>query len=814
MVSENKDSNNNQDLIKTESTSSSKTERDTRHLSLEKTNPSSVNENSTVSAGVVPADLTVSAFSTTPAIPLENSIQEDRYQILKELGEGGMGVVQLVQDRLLGREVALKKIRFSFLNLKEISRVQKNLLWRLRKEAEYTAILEHPNIVPLYDMEKKASGEIFFTMRKIEGKTLSEILREKRNGNLEYTENRLLSIFQKVCDAVRYAHSRQIVHRDLKPANMMVGKFGEVYVMDWGIAKNLNQKAKEDPEEKEGTDEKRKSFQTIGGLGTPGYMPPEQRKNASKVDHRADVFALGKILRECFTCFSPTEEFQEVLHFYENRKQNISGENPEKKWETTIPFDIQAIIRKACADKIEERYASVETLLDDLERYQKNIQISARFYTVREILWKWTQRNWKPLLLAIFLLMTGSTFFFYQHWLKQREEQKRIVLFKKETEEKWTRAIQEADQEEAYSLEILERGNYESERKVIHLLNALNHLNRALQIQPQHPLSEKKKLTLGKLLMQLCYKTRDYKLANYVAKELGQLSILTLEEKKSLLQEVEEERTRITKEHLQRFKKWEQKFREGEALEGDAEDAIFDISKMQEEEILMELFSILDESKKYFFKKKDRHNKKEEFFKVMIIALGRLENPKAGRKLLDTLIQMSQRMVPIPISKRPIAETDYLITLAQALGYSNLTGVSKEFHHLRWDLGKNGRFWSNTESVFRNLASLDRIDQLYAGSAEDYFTRALLKLESNDFSGAIADFTEAIQKNPQFVDAYIRRGWAENAMAHYSNALKNYNEAIQIQPDRADVYNDRGLVKYHLKDYLGAIADYDQALQR
>ncbi|MEK7485011.1 MAG: serine/threonine-protein kinase [Planctomycetota bacterium] len=178
----------------------------------------------------------------TPIFP-----QEKRYEVRKILGEGGMGVIRLVYDHFLGREVAQKQIKLKSNASGSFSERQKQMFWRLNQEASITAMLEHPNIVPLYEIQQKASGEIQFTMRRIEGRSLRDVIQKMRKGEEKYDNGFLLSVFLKICDAIAYAHSRGVLHRDLKPENIMVGEFGEVYVMDWGIAKHIsfrNEKAK------------------------------------------------------------------------------------------------------------------------------------------------------------------------------------------------------------------------------------------------------------------------------------------------------------------------------------------------------------------------------------------------------------------------------------------------------------------------------------------------------------------------------------------------------------------------------------------
>lgn len=208
-----------------------------------------------------------------------------RYELLKEIGRGGMGIVFRAFDPQLNREVAVKLIR-------ERWRSQTGALGLLQREAQITAQLEHPNIVPVYDVGVD-SGELYYVMKVVEGDSLAERLSQS-----ELTtplRQRLLQAFVSVCHATAYAHRRGVLHRDLKPANVMLGRHGEVLVMDWGLARLRQVVASHAPEAGVATS----SSQTMAG-GTWGYMPLEQACNG-QVTEAADVFALGAILFELLT---------------------------------------------------------------------------------------------------------------------------------------------------------------------------------------------------------------------------------------------------------------------------------------------------------------------------------------------------------------------------------------------------------------------------------------------------------------------------------------------------------------------------------
>ena len=315
--------------------------------------------------------------------PFEKISFEERYELLENLGEGGMGIVQKFYDHILSREVAQKKIK----NLDSISsQSQRNqILRRFFVEAEIMALLEHPNIVPLYDMQQTEEGQQCLIMRKIEGQTLREYLNATPPHSPEWEEFHFLSIFRKVCDAVAYAHSKGIIHRDLKPQNIMLGMFGEVYIMDWGVSKVFGEQILSNEQNSEKYPSFRIETGTIGGIGTVGYIPPEQQNQASTVTPQADIYALGKILRECYTGLAPYEELKLMIKSFEENKANKKEALPANKIqvknileiEKKIPLDIRAIIQKATEKESSKRYQTVSEFLQDITKYQQHQKVSA-----------------------------------------------------------------------------------------------------------------------------------------------------------------------------------------------------------------------------------------------------------------------------------------------------------------------------------------------------------------------------------------------------------------------------------------------------
>src|SRR5262245_58073531 len=247
-----------------------------------------------------PLEATAAEASAPPASP-------PGYELLDEIGHGGMGVVYRARDTALSRDVAVKLLSDRFPAASPAAQ-------RFLSEARITGQLQHPGIPPVHEVGTLADGRPFLTMKLIKGRTLDVLLKEQGPGS-----SRWLAVFEGVCQAVGYAHAHKVIHRDLKPHNVMVGTFGEVQVMDWGLAKVLGGPAAERPaadaaETAAATDIRSQrdsdgSFTQAGSvLGTPAYMAPEQAAGeVEKVDARSDVFGLGAILCALLTGQPPYE---------------------------------------------------------------------------------------------------------------------------------------------------------------------------------------------------------------------------------------------------------------------------------------------------------------------------------------------------------------------------------------------------------------------------------------------------------------------------------------------------------------------------
>ncbi|MCL4731887.1 MAG: protein kinase, partial [Planctomycetes bacterium] len=353
-----------------------------------------------------------------------------RYQVRREFARGGMGRVLLALDTVVGREIAIKELlpgRSGSGRQPSTSNTHANVD-RFLREARITGQLEHPNIVPVYEIGTRQDGSIFYSMKFVRGETLAERLKaiNSRQGDARTRMNdrlRLLDAFAQVCQAVAFAHSRGVIHRDLKPGNIMLGEFGEVLVLDWGLAKvrgaadiggDTTRHLKDDS-----------SVQTMDGLimGTPAYMAPEQARAESElVDEKSDVYALGAILFELVTGRPPFEGsarqiIDEVSKGGPPAPQNVLPEAPP---------ELCALIEKALARDRQARLASARQLAEQVQAYRDGRALSVYQYSSGELLRRFVTRNKGAVLVACTLLValavSGAWF-----WASLVAEQRRTA---------------------------------------------------------------------------------------------------------------------------------------------------------------------------------------------------------------------------------------------------------------------------------------------------------------------------------------------------------------------------------------------------
>lgn len=311
-----------------------------------------------------------------PDAPPSGPAPKNRYRITGEVGRGGLGRVLQALDQVLDRPVAIK----------ELFSANAALRRRFVREALITARLQHPSIVPIYDVGQLGDRSPFYAMKLVAGQPLDKAIEEATTLTQRLA---LLPRVLAVADAMAYAHSKRIIHRDLKPANVLVGAFGETIVIDWGLAKDLA--ANEEDALGPGPYRSTAADHTAVGdvLGTPAFMAPEQAA-AAAVDERTDVYALGAILYHLVSGEAPHDgaTLEEVV------ERVVAGDvRPLAEREPAVPRDLAAIVSKAMALAPSDRYANAGGLAEDLRRFLTGQLVASHSYGVRELVRRWVKRH-------------------------------------------------------------------------------------------------------------------------------------------------------------------------------------------------------------------------------------------------------------------------------------------------------------------------------------------------------------------------------------------------------------------------------------
>lgn len=363
------------------------------------------------------------------------------------IARGGMGVVLNAEDIRLCRRVAMKRMLAS-------GAAESENLRRFVREAQVLGWLEHPNIVPIHDLGLDEGGEAFYTMKFVQGRTLQSVLSSIAQGNREdiadYPLSRLLTIFLKVCDGVAFAHSKGIIHRDLKPANIMLGEYGEVLVMDWGLAKILSAAEEEAPPSHSPATGLLQAAPTaeltMPGevMGTPTFMAPEQASGrVAEQDQRTDIFALGGILYTILTLNTPVkgDSVEELLGNIQNgyipppvyynhaREIEVNGQMQVAQPNLPhcpggqVPESLSAVAMKALSVKREDRYQLASELRREVELFLEGRSVTVQPDSLAQAFWKLIKRNQGvsiTIFAAAIILLGMGILFTYDNAKKRR----------------------------------------------------------------------------------------------------------------------------------------------------------------------------------------------------------------------------------------------------------------------------------------------------------------------------------------------------------------------------------------------------------
>jgi serine/threonine-protein kinase len=375
--------------------------------------------------GPAPAAATAAAGSTTlgvrstvlPRVQLVDDrpqlVQQarQRFETVRSLGEGGAGEVLAARDHDIGRQVALKKIRGEVRS--------PEALVRFVEEIRTIGRLEHPNIIPIHDVGVDEHGDYYFVMKYVDGETIESLIERLRAGDAE-THRRFpfeerVRIFRGLLEAVAFAHARGVVHRDIKPANVMVGTFGEVLLMDWGIAKALRGDGPDldaalRAEDAACDDDAARVVRTQAGtlLGTPLYMSPEQARG-EPVDERSDVYSLSALLYEFLFLRHYLEgrtTLQQVLDGVLHQPASIAAR--AVPGQPVVPMDLRWFVHRGLQKDPTHRYPSVQAMLDRLDlRAEGIVPIQCHITLTKRLTGSWLRMVERhPMLFTLGMLAT------------------------------------------------------------------------------------------------------------------------------------------------------------------------------------------------------------------------------------------------------------------------------------------------------------------------------------------------------------------------------------------------------------------------
>ena len=285
--------------------------------------------------------------------------QGTRYIHFKTLAKGGKSIIQTCRDLHLARTICWKKLKPEF----EDDPIEQR---RLLREARVSAALQHPNVVPVYEVGRDGRGKLYFTMKRVQGFSLRDLFAPEYRDR--YDLSQLVDVLIQVTHALRYAHSHGVIHRDVKPENVLVGPYGEVLLMDWGLAKVWREDGSSEDEPTEEPDPKAKASSLTGAgklEGTLAYMSPEQLRRDPEIDHRTDIYSLGVALYEVLARRTPFQG--ETISEVTAQIESATPERPSRVTDGPVPEPLETLAMQCLAKEPGERPPTCRQVLMELQ---------------------------------------------------------------------------------------------------------------------------------------------------------------------------------------------------------------------------------------------------------------------------------------------------------------------------------------------------------------------------------------------------------------------------------------------------------------
>lgn len=703
----------------------------------------------------VPDNILADLFSGAETGSIADRDLSDRYEYSQTIGEGGQGVVISAEDRLLERTVAIKALKFSHDPAHEKM---------LEQEAKLCGRLEHPNIIPTYDLARDEADSPLFVMKQIQGQTLNEFLqaiKDEGGNSLEHHRLRLLNIFSQVLNAIDFAHSKGVLHLDIKPGNVSLGKYGEVYVIDWGFAR-----AKGDAE--------------VSGLsgGTLHYMSPE-RMDKEEYDERADIYSLGVMLYRLLTGRHPRNVSDMELKDFKKNHRSIPVIPPRKRDRSIAP-QLEAIVLKAMAEKPSERYYSAHEFATDLERFMQMLPVSAYDEGIFSMLWRGLRKH-KRKVTFVFITLILIAVSGYAVYSQQQAEERRIAAERQQAE------FEKAERERKLSMRrryearrILKRANdiFEKNKeaaeasavkseKVSILAPVIDLYTKSIVTDPDYAEAYERRASVYRMMQDYSRALADYDKAF----ELDSSYIMVLYEAGMIYADV-----------LHDTQRAREKFREMSQLFPDDEYA----------ELGQARVDLIEAGVYLKLKPADK-----DYDRRLELASGIYENTlQRCRRIEEANPALSDiwYLRGLIYQKSPQHENLKLALEAYSQYLLSRRDSASAFLN-RGDTYKDLEMYSEAISDYTESLKLNP-DFFWALRNRGYILYRYLNLPD----AAIKDLDRAIELDPDAAWSYMSRGAVYIGMKKYAEAKKDYNKAMELAADDVNIIYNNAVLALYMSD--------------
>jgi len=783
-----------------------------------------------------------------------------------------MGRVLLAIDEQFGREVAVKEL-LPGLSGSQSSKASRDFAERFLREARVTGRLEHPGIIPVYEIGQRVDGSAFYSMKFIHGESLYDRLRKiNRRDDIDASAKmkerlKLLDHFIDICEAIAYAHSKGVIHRDLKPDNVMLGDFGETLVVDWGLAKVLGQADTPFPQSASAHDLAGSRTVTGSVLGTPAYMPPEQAKGElEEVDGQSDVYSLGVMLYVLLTGTTPFtgSSMPDIL------RKVLTQEAPSiRELQPDAPRELISLCERMMAREKSERLHSAKQAADEVRAYREGRALSTYAYSIRELLARYIKRNKRAVAVAavaFVLLCLAGIGFWVREIQREAQEREEFELLVQARKDKLDAAAQSAvamdiksilERIETLSIDLLfadldddpfalgpaiARNNALTPARREEALRAVQDALTWAQAQrarlqlARDPIAGKHVDLLTEEEFAKAHKAQREAentalvlallAEHHSAAQTALVSLdLTPEERASHEAHIATASNSLVNawSTLARAAVEDMEAGRGRLGREDEFRQKYGMAALNPDEWVKRLIGF-------------RHEKVAQTLADLLrpyTEKARLDGPSvrwtdpdrdALQVILETLGDIQQPQVAVPAlgeflheaydaffaSEISGARASVVVTAGLAL-----CATESEAADLILREVLQGRLINSPESqqIERRMSRIREgagIEE--PEDAASYNERAVARYMRGDSEGAISDYTKAIELDPNFVAAWLNRGRALHAIGDSKAALIDYNRAIELAPQVPQSWINRGTLRYEAGNFEGAASDFDQAI--